>query len=354
MATEGATPTTKRGTTTAKGGRASGPPGRTTPKGTERVTAASAEGPGGSLAKRAARHPADQSPAAAAPFEVGQFENGGVTMYYEVHGSGPRVFVFMHGILLDANLNRRLATDLAAAGNRVILLDLPGHGLSQKPRRASFHRMDTYARHVEALLDHLGVEKAVVGGVSLGGNVALLVASQSPERVQGLVVEMPVLEWAVPAAAITFVPMLLAVHLARRAVRVASHVVRRIPRSGFGPLDSVMNTLSNDPVEIAAVLHGILTGPIAPTVEERDNMNIPALVIGHRSDRIHPFHDAEQLAQRLPDARLVQANSVLELRLRPERLTTEIAQFLDAVWDGEATSTSTNTSSRTRARRRAS
>jgi pimeloyl-ACP methyl ester carboxylesterase len=115
-----------------------------------------------------------------------------------------------------------------------------------------------------------------------------------------------------------------------------------------------MNTLSNDPVEIAAVLHGILTGPIAPTVEERDNMNIPALVIGHRSDRIHPFHDAEQLAQRLPDARLVQANSVLELRLRPERLTTEIAQFLDAVWDGEATSTSTNTSSRTRARRRAS
>ena len=58
----------------------------------------------------------------------------------------------------------------------------------------------------------------MVGGVSLGGNVSLLVAALAPERVQGLVIEMPVLEWAVPAAAITFVPMLLAVHFARPVV----------------------------------------------------------------------------------------------------------------------------------------
>jgi pimeloyl-ACP methyl ester carboxylesterase len=347
MATEATQPTTS-GTKTSKGDLTSKGPKSRAGGASEKVTAASARGRQGSLAQQAAQRPADTTLASAAPFEVGQFENGGVNMYYEVHGSGPRVFVFMHGILLDANLNRRLATDLAAAGNRVILLDLPGHGLSDKPRRASYHRMDTYARHVEALLDHLEIDKAVVGGVSLGGNVALLVASQSPERVQGLVIEMPVLEWAVPAAAITFVPMLIAVHLARRAVRVAGNIMRRIPRSGFGPLDSVMNTLSNDPVEIAAVLHGILTGPIAPTVEERDNMHVPALVIGHRSDRIHPFNDAEQLAARLPDARLLQAKSVMELRLRPERLTGEISQFLDAVWDTAATGT------RSRSRRRAS
>jgi alpha-beta hydrolase superfamily lysophospholipase len=68
-----------------------------------------------------------------APFEVGEFESGGLRLYYEIHGHGPRVLVYMHGILLDANLNRRLATDLAAKGNTVILLDLPGHGLSDKP-----------------------------------------------------------------------------------------------------------------------------------------------------------------------------------------------------------------------------
>ena len=128
-------------------------------------------------------------------------------------------------------MNRRLASDLAAKGNRVILLDLPGHGLSARPLRASFHRMDTYAGHVIALMDHLGIDQAVVGGVSLGGNVSLLVAAQAPERVRGLVVEMPVLEWALPAAAITFVPMLLAAHFARPVV---GWVAKRVP--GAPPL----------------------------------------------------------------------------------------------------------------------
>ncbi len=268
----------------------------------------------------------------APPYEVGMFESGGVRLSYEVHGHGPRVLVFMHGILLDANINRRLAEDLAELGNRVVLLDLPGHGLSEKPRRASFHRMDTYAHHVVALLDHLGIETAVVGGVSLGGNVSLLVAAQDPDRVQGLIIEMPVLEWALPAAAATFIPMLLAVHFAQPVVRRIASVIRRLPRTGNGPIDSVMNAFSNDPVEIAAVLHGILAGPVAPTVVEREATDVPSLVIGHRVDRIHPFHDAEQLARRLPQGELLEASSVLELRLRPERLTTEINRFLDAAW----------------------
>jgi pimeloyl-ACP methyl ester carboxylesterase len=272
------------------------------------------------------------APSGAAPFEVGEFESGGLRLYYEIHGHGPKILVYVHGILMDANLNRRLAVDLAAKGNRVILLDLPGHGLSDKPRRASFHRMDTYAHHVVALLDHLGIDKAVIGGVSLGASVALMAAAQSPERVQGLVIEMPVLEWAVPSAALTFVPMLLAVHFARPVVRAFASVMRRLPRTGVGALDSVMNSLSNDPVEIAAVLHGVLAGPITPTVDERAAMMMPTLVIGHGSDRIHPFHDAERLALRMPNARLVRANSLLELRVRPERITNEIADLLDTAW----------------------
>ena len=126
--------------------------------------------------------------------------------------------MFLHGILMDANMNRRLAADLAATGNRVILLDLPGHGLSARPSGPRSTGWTPTPGHVVALLDHLGIDEAVVGGVSLGGNVSLLVAAQAPERVPGLVVEMPVLEWALPAAAITFVPMLLAVHFARPLV----------------------------------------------------------------------------------------------------------------------------------------
>ncbi len=274
----------------------------------------------------------DDKPGSAAPYEVGQFVHDNLELYYEVHGTGPRVLVFLHGILMDANMNRRLASDLAAKGNRVILLDLPGHGLSARPLRASFHRMDTYADHVVALLDHLGIDEAVIGGVSLGGNVSLLVAAQAPERVRGLVIEMPVLEWALPAAAITFVPMLLAAHFARPVVAGVAKVFRSIPRSGNGPLDSVMNMLSAEPRETAAVLHGILAGPIAPTVDQRAAMEIPALVIGHKVDHVHPFHDAQQLARRLPQGQLIQASSMLELRVHPERLTEEINRHLDLVW----------------------
>ena len=272
------------------------------------------------------------------PFEVGTFESQGVELYYEIHGHGEQVLVFMHGILMDSNMNRRLAVDLAKLGHRVVLLDLPGHGHSEKPKRASFHRMDTYAEHALALMDHLGIDRAVVGGVSLGGNVSLLMAAQAPDRVRALVIEMPVLEWALPAAALTFLPMLLAVHFARPVVRWTASLVQKLPRSGNGALDSMMNSLSSDPTETAAVLHGILAGPIAPTVNQRKEMHVPALVIGHRVDRVHPFHDAEQLARRLPEGQLVQANSILEMRVHPERLTIQIAEFLDAAWGPSARS----------------
>jgi pimeloyl-ACP methyl ester carboxylesterase len=281
---------------------------------------------------RAPKDLPDDNPGSVAPYEIGQFVHDNLELYYEVHGQGPRVLVFLHGILMDANMNRRLASDLAAKGNRVVLLDLPGHGLSARPQRASYHRMDTYAGHVIALMDHLGVDQAVVGGVSLGGNVSLLVAAQAPDRVRGLVIEMPVLEWALPAAAMTFLPMLLAVHFARPVVGRAAKVFRSLPRTGNGPLDSVMNMFSAEPRETAAVLHGILAGPIAPTVEQRAAMDIPALVIGHKVDHVHPFHDAQQLARRLPQGQLIQANSVLEMRVHPERLTEEINGMLDKVW----------------------
>ena len=90
--------------------------------------------------------------------------------------------------------------------------------------------------------------------------------------------------------------------------------------------------LSAEPRETAAVLHGILAGPIAPPVDQRVAMDIPALVIGHKVDHVHPFHDAQQLARRLPQGQLIQASSMLELRVHPERLTGEINRHLDLAW----------------------
>jgi pimeloyl-ACP methyl ester carboxylesterase len=263
----------------------------------------------------------------------------GRRLAYEVHGSGDRLLVYLNALLLDANMNRGIAQALAERGSRVVLLDLLGHGLSDKPAHASEYRMDTYVEQVFALLDELGAPDAVLGGVSLGANVSLLAAVRSPERVRGLVLEMPVLEWAAPAAALTFVPVVLGLHYCERTAGFVTALVRRVPRSGFGPLDSVLNAASLQPDSMAAVLHGILVGPIAPTVDQRSALTPPALVLGHRADLIHPFSDAVGLARQLPNGRLLPAHSLFELRLHPRRLTVEIAEFLDEIWDDGGPST---------------
>jgi pimeloyl-ACP methyl ester carboxylesterase len=259
---------------------------------------------------------------------------GRYRLSYEVYGSGDRVLVWLHGLLLDANLSRSLARRLAAKGNRVVLLDLLGHGRSEKPRHAGAHRMDLYADQVLCLLDELGVDQVVLGGVSLGTNVSLLATVQAPERVRGLVLEMPVLEWAAPAAALVFAPLLLEVHYARAPLRLVSWVASRLPPLGLGPLDSFISAAASDPDEIAAVLHGVLLGPIAPTIDQRRAITAPALVLGHGIDLIHSFSDAKRLARQLPEARLIRTRTFAELWVRPARLTAEISEFLDRVWVG--------------------
>ena len=235
------------------------------------------------------------------PFEVGMFDSDGLRLYYEIHGHGPRVLVFMHGILMDSNMNRRLAIDLAARGFRVVLLDLPGHGLSDKPKRASFHRMDTYARHVVTSSTTWASTGRSSAGCPSGATSACWWRPRPPSGCRAWSSRCRSSSGPLPAAAITFIPMLLAVHFARPVVsQVGVALPPAAPHRASEPLDSVMNTLSNDPVETAAVLHGILAGPIAPTVDQRAAMDVPALVIGHQVDRLHPFHDAEQLARRLP------------------------------------------------------
>ena len=77
-------------------------------------------------------------------------------LVYETYGAGDRLVVLLHGLLMDARLNRGVARALAERGHRVVLLDLLGHGRSDKPRPAAEYRMDTYAEQVGELLDHLG------------------------------------------------------------------------------------------------------------------------------------------------------------------------------------------------------
>jgi pimeloyl-ACP methyl ester carboxylesterase len=189
-----------------------------------------------------------------------------------------------------------------------------------------------YARQVVALLDHLDLRQAVIGGISLGANVSLMTAARWPGRVRGLVIEIPVLERAMPAATAMFLPMLMAVRYTSPLLRGTAHATRRAPRTGLGPLDSALNAVSLPPRAITAVLHGLLVGPVAPTIDERRAITAPALVLAHRWDLIHPFNDAARLSEQLPNSRLVRARWPFELRMRPGHLVGEIAAFLDDLW----------------------
>jgi len=259
------------------------------------------------------------------------FTHRGRRIEYHEHGNGPRTVVLTHGLLMDSRMYTRLAPELAAHGNRVITVDMLGHGSSAQPHAMTEYSMPQFGRDVIALLDHLELTQAVVGGTSLGANVALEVAVAAPGRVRALVLEMPVLENALPAAAGAFVPLALALRISQRLMAGVAALTRRIPRTHY-LVDVLIDFVRRDPAASLAVLDGLIFGRVAPPIEERNALAHPTLVIGHPSDPIHPFSDADRIARELPNARLVTASSMLEWRLRPTRLDRELVAFLDEVW----------------------
>ena len=263
--------------------------------------------------------------------EEGTFTFQGHRLAYTSYGDGPRVLVLLHGLLLSRRMHDQLAHALADGGNRVVTLDLLGHGRSDRPPDMWRYSMTAFGAQVIALLDHLEVDEAVVLGTSLGANVALECASLAPERLRGMVIEMPVLDNALLGCALAFTPLMVALTFGEPLMRAVSRGARRVPRLPW-QLDIVLDTVRQDPKPSAAVLQGLFFGRTAPHRSERRTFDMPALVIGHQHDIVHPFSDAGMLAEELPNGRLLQASSILELRLAPERLTGEIAEFVDECW----------------------
>ena len=241
--------------------------------------------------------------------------------------------MLIHGLLLSQRMHEPLAHALAARGNRVVTIDLLGHGHSDRPAEPSRYSTSLFAGQVVALLDHLGVDEAVVLGTSLGANTALEVCHLAPERVRGMVIEMPVLDQALIACLVAFGPLMIALAVGGPIARVVSLGARAIPHRGL-PFyaDIWLDTVRQDPEPSGAVLRGLFFGRTAPPPGERRAMLAPTLVIGHRRDPIHPLTDAGMLADELPNGRLLEASSFVELRLTPDRLTDEIGAFLDACW----------------------
>jgi pimeloyl-ACP methyl ester carboxylesterase len=114
-------------------------------------------------------------------------------------------------------------------------------------------------------------------------------------------------------------------------LRLVATVTNRIPRSNY-LVDMMLDWTRRPPESSEAVLEGILFGRTAPPREERELIGVPALVIGHPADPLHPFTDSDMVAAEMPRARLVNAESIFEWRVNPGRLDGELTEFITEVY----------------------
>lgn len=120
---------------------------------------------------------------------MASFVSDGARLAFEEFGAGPAVLL-IHGFASSRKVNwvnTSWVTTLTEAGFRVVAIDNRGHGESEK-----FYDPDKYWAHVMAddagrLLDHLGIEKALVLGYSMGARIAAFLALRHPEKVAGAV-----------------------------------------------------------------------------------------------------------------------------------------------------------------------
>ncbi|HET7350064.1 MAG TPA: alpha/beta fold hydrolase [Marmoricola sp.] len=260
---------------------------------------------------------------------IGQFFHDGHRLEFTEYGGGDRWVVLLHAQLMPRRMQQPLARHLAAAGFHVVTLDLLGHGRSDRPDDPLAYSIPAFAEQVVALLDELGAPDAVIGGTSLGANVSLEVAVLAPDRVRGLIAEMPVLDNALEAGLLAFAPLLFVSRFLPLAVTAVRTATRAVPRGvvpfwvGIG-----LDTFDHRPGSMAAAIHGIFFGRVAPSSRTRKGIDVPALVVGHPRDPIHPAADAAMLAEELPDSTFVEAHNILEWRVRPERLNQVAAEFV--------------------------
>ena len=177
--------------------------------------------------------------------------------------------------------------------------------------------MQAFGEQVVALLDHLGVDEAVIAGTSLGANTALEVLSLAPERIRGMVIEMPVLDNAILGARGAFLPFMLAMHVRRAGA--ARRERRREPHADLArpAIDMLMDLPARPAGSSLAVLQRPVLRPHRPADRGAPHDRGAGARRRPPNDPIHPLTDSDELARELPNARLVAAESIVEMRVRP-------------------------------------
>ncbi len=225
----------------------------------------------------------------------------GTTLGYNDRGRGERPLLLLHAFPLDRRMWQRVAPRLERTA-RLVTFDLRGLGESDGDGQPS---IDGFADDAAALLDALGIRRAVVGGLSMGGYAALAFARRHPERLAGLLLADTRAAADTPEG---------------RAARDVA--IARIAGEGVGPFceefvgklvapsngaakdHALAIALSQTPVGVAGALGALRDRPDATA--HLASIAVPTTVIVGALDAVTPPSDARLLARAIPGATLVE------------------------------------------------
>lgn len=219
-------------------------------------------------------------------------ERGGIEIFYEAQGDGPAVLL-THGFSASSRMWQRNAPEIAAAGYRVITWDMRGHGRSGSPDDPALYSVEASVGDMEAVLDAAGAERAVIGGMSLGGCMTLAHHLAHPARATALLLidtgpgfknDAAREKWNANARARGDA------FLAQGADALSGSPETRLQSQNFTGLSHAAN--------------GMLTQSGSEMISSLPGIAVPALVVV--GDRDEPFLAASSyMAKKIPDARKV-------------------------------------------------
>ena len=218
-------------------------------------------------------------------------------LHYIETGTGPAV-VLLHAFPMDSALWAAQRRPVGQAGYRVITPDLPGFGGSALPAGAP--SLDVVADEVAGLLDHLELERAIVGGLSMGGYVTMAMLRRHPDRLAGIVLADTKAPADAPQAAAARLAMAAEVEAAGSSVGIADGMIPNLlgattRRTRPAVVEAVRRWIGAQPASaVAWAQRAMAERP--DSLPDLRGFGGPVLVLYGEEDAISPASDAQAMA----------------------------------------------------------
>ncbi|NKE58667.1 alpha/beta hydrolase [Lentzea sp. PSKA42] len=250
----------------------------------------------------------------------------GITIGYDDEGTGDAL-VLVHGHPFDRSMWRPQVEHFSAAGWRVIAADLRGYGESTVV--PGITPLPVFASDIAALLTHLGVEKFVLGGLSMGGQIVMECARTFPDRLRGLILADTFAHAETEAGRRTRHEM--ADRLLREGMSgYATEVLwKMVAPHNIAAGEHVSRMMHNaPPAGAAAALRGRADRP--DYTETLGAITVPTLVVVGSDDEYTPVADAEYIREQVPGSALVVVDGAAHMPNleRPEEFNKAVAELL--------------------------